>query len=405
LLDNPELRAILIDHARLGARVQAVLRFALVVFFGAAIASLPPSGLGGELAVVVGYAAWSGLVARLVQRGGERVLRLAWIALYVDLAVLASLTGMADAAGETSTAAVLRTGFFVIPLLAATQLRPKIAAFVMVPAVLGYLASGLWTGTDTPYGLRSLWLETALLAVTGIGCVGLSRVQRSRVRTIGGLAQLRTQLLDDLVAIESRERRTLAEHLHDGALQYVLAARFDLADARDHHDELAFDRLAVALDESSRLLRSTVTELHPAVLADAGLVKALEALARSAAERAGLALELELTGWSGERTSADELLYSAARELLANVVKHARASKVQLRLERDGARATLTVTDDGAGIAREAMERSTAEGHIGIASHRVRIEAAGGTMSLQSRAPQGTAAAVTLPLSDYSSSP
>jgi two-component system NarL family sensor kinase len=243
-----------------------------------------------------------------------------------------------------------------------------------------------------------LWLETALLAAMGIGCVGLSRVQRSRVRTIGGLAQVRTQLLGDLMAIESRERRMLAEHLHDGALQYVLAARLDLADARDRHDERAFGRLEVALTESGRLLRSTVTELHPAVLKDAGLAKALGALARSAAERAGCALELDVSGWSEVGTSADELLYSTARELLANVVKHARATNVRVILRQDQARATLTVEDDGTGIATGAAEGSAATGHIGLASHRVRVEAAGGALSLRPRSPRGTIAVVTLPL-------
>ena len=48
MLDNPELRAILIGHARLGARVQTVLRFALVLFLLVTIALLPPPGLGGQ---------------------------------------------------------------------------------------------------------------------------------------------------------------------------------------------------------------------------------------------------------------------------------------------------------------------------------------------------------------------
>ena len=99
------------------------------------------------------------------------------------------------------------------------------------------------------------------------------------MRTIGRLAQARSGLLAELTGLEERERRALSEHLHDGALQYVLAARFDLDDARETGDPAAFDRLEQALAESTRLLRSTVAELHPAVLARAGLPSALRDLA------------------------------------------------------------------------------------------------------------------------------
>ena len=122
------------------------------------------------------------------------------------------------------------------------------------------------------------------------------------MRTIGRLAQARSALLAELTGLEERERRALSEHLHDGALQYVLAARFDLDDARETGDPAAFDRLEQALAESSRLLRSTVAELHPAVLARAGLPSALRDLAAAAAARGGLAVDVDAEGWPHGRT-------------------------------------------------------------------------------------------------------
>ena len=122
-----------------------------------------------------------------------------------------------------------------------------------------------------------------------------------------------------MTTVESRERQRLSERLHDGALQYVLAARHDLEDARELSDPEAFDRLDRALTESSTLLRSTVAELHPAVLAQAGLAQALRDLAINAASTGGFSAALDTDGWSDElRTSADGLLYASARELLAN---------------------------------------------------------------------------------------
>jgi two-component system NarL family sensor kinase len=216
------------------------------------------------------------------------------------------------------------------------------------------------------------------------------------VATIGRLVGDRTGLLTEVMTTEDRERRQLAEHLHDGALQYVLAARHDIEDV--HSDPQALVRLDEALTESSRLLRSTVAELHPAVLERLGLAQALRDLARTTEARGGFAVTLELDGWEeGVRTPADSLLYATARELLSNVVKHSRAKAVQINLARSGELARLVIADDGRGIPDGAVERSLAAGHIGLASHRVRLEAAGGGLSMTGASPSGTIAEIDLP--------
>ena len=163
-------------------------------------------------------------------------------------------------------------------------------------------------------------------------------------------------------------------------------------------DPEAFARLELALTESSRLLRSTVAELHPAVLEHAGLARALRELADSAATAGRLAIAVELDGWSDEfRSPVDGLLYAAARELLSNVVKHAHATSATVTLSQERGRASLVVADDGRGIDEEAAERSLRSGHIGLASYRARVEAAGGTLSLTGAHGSGTIARVELP--------
>jgi two-component system NarL family sensor kinase len=231
-----------------------------------------------------------------------------------------------------------------------------------------------------------------------VGCVGLSRIQRSRVRTIAALVRDRTDLLTELSDLERRERRSLSEHLHDGALQYVLAARQDLDDARVTGDPAAFSRVEHALAESSQLLRSTVAELHPAVLDRAGLPAALRELARSAAARGGFAIDVDVHDWPDDvRTPADALLYRTARELLGNVIRHADARAVTVGLALAGGRARLTVADDGVGIADDAAQHSVELGHIGLASHTLRIEAAGGSLTIHPGQPSGTVVVVDVP--------
>jgi two-component system, NarL family, sensor kinase len=235
-----------------------------------------------------------------------------------------------------------------------------------------------------------------VMVALSVGCVLLSSIQRSRVLTIAALVQDRTTLLGDLVDVEARARTELAEELHDGALQYVLAARHDVEDVRDG-DMASLDRIEFALSESTALLRAKVSQLHPAVLEQAGLLRALDELVRTTAERSGLSIELNADGWDeSARTGADELLYAAAREFLVNVTKHADAKAVRVSLRRDDGRIRLTVADDGKGIDPSVVGRRLAEGHVGVTSQRVRVQAAGGHLNLTPGNP-GTIVEVELP--------
>ena len=132
-----------------------------------------------------------------------------------------------------------------------------------VPTVGVYLLSSVSTreANDEPWS--SLLLRVLVLIGVSLGSIALSRIQRSRVMEIATLAIARAGLLAELTDVEERERRQLSEALHDGALQYVLAARMDLEDVRDGDPE-AVERVDHALTTSAGLLRRTVSELHPA---------------------------------------------------------------------------------------------------------------------------------------------
>jgi two-component system NarL family sensor kinase len=103
-------------------------------------------------------------------------------------------------------------------------------------------------------------------------------------------------------------------------------------------------------------------------------------------------------GWPDDRhTSADALLFRTARELLANVAEHARARTATVILEPAGPRARLIVADDGVGLPEDSVERSLRDGHIGPASHAVRIDAAGGSLTTLPGEPSGRVVVVELP--------
>lgn len=93
-------------------------------------------------------------------------------------------------------------------------------------------------------------------------------------------------------------------------------------------------------------------------------------------------------GWDEQtRTPHDELLYSAAREFLSNVTRHAHAHSARVALQRGEGRIRFIVSDDGTGLPDGVLADKLAKGHIGIAAQRVRIEAAGGRFSLRSGHP------------------
>jgi two-component system NarL family sensor kinase len=97
------------------------------------------------------------------------------------------------------------------------------------------------------------------------------------------------------------------------------------------------------------------------------------------------------------RHDGDQLVFSAARELLSNVVRHADASGVAVRLAAANGDLVLVVEDDGRGFPPGLPGERLADGHIGLAAQRVRIESAGGRMEVFSAPGDGTRVEVRVP--------
>lgn len=198
------------------------------------------------------------------------------------------------------------------------------------------------------------------------------------------------------------ERQRLARELHDSVSQSLYgvgmcaeaAARRleagDSASAVAHLREVR-DSARDALGE----MRFLVFDLRPPILSEEGLVRALRARLGAVESRAGLAVDLSADEGAPWPPAIAEALYGIAREALNNVVKHARATRVAVRLAReaDGS-ATLAVEDDGAGF-------DTADpaglGGLGLGGMRERAGRIGASLSVSSRPGGGTAVRVAVP--------
>lgn len=386
-----------------GLLLQCALRLLLAVFVFFALLLQPPDtyrwpyGLlwAGYVVVVFGWSFWALRPAN--PAGIETMRSVALLMLCADVAVVSILsveTGLSSP--NTWTSDVLQHGLFLIPLIAAAQLDPFVSAVIAIPTVGAFFVVN-WVDKeangDEPWG--SILSTTAVLFGLAAGSVALSWIQQTNSRTIANLAQERTHLLEEVISLEKRERQTLSERLHDGALQYVLASRREMEEVREGSGE-AMDRVDSALAESSRLLRDVVRELHPEVLARAGLKAAIASLADGIASRTNLAVHVESDGWPDDlRTDADHLLYSAAREFSTNAIKHAQAENLRFALQHADGRGMLRIADDGVGIPRERLALSVEKGHIGFASIRAKVLAVGGVLEIHS--PPGTEIAISLP--------
>jgi two-component system, NarL family, sensor kinase len=388
----------------LGTLLQWSLRVLLIVFIAVTLFVEPPRRnalvcVTVLAAYVVTVGCWSGWALRPVHRPAVRTKeRATLLVLGADIAVIAVLSVLTGlTAPEDWTSDVLRNGLFLIPLIAAAQLSPRISGMIAIPTVVAFVATSWITKSSNDEPWASILLSTTVLAGLAAGSLALSRIQRSKVETIEQLAGQRTQLLEQLLGLEKDERQALAERVHDGALQYVLVARQDLDDVRGGSAE-AVARVESALGEASQLLRDVARELHPEVLARLGLKSALAHLAASVGTRSDLAVEVDSQTWpDDERSDADHVLYSAARELLTNAVKHARAHEIRIGLENAAGIAKLTVVDDGVGISAAALSQSLEGGHIGLASIRTKVLASGGNFSVRTNLP-GTEVTISIPL-------
>lgn len=211
---------------------------------------------------------------------------------------------------------------------------------------------------------------------------------------LGRLTDERRRLALEAIAAEEEARRRIAEDLHDGALQTLLAAKQDLLEASS--GRAGVTRALVGVNEGIDGLRRAVGMLHPVTIEHDGLAGALGAIATEAERRGGFQCGLEVGKDAGG--PHDQVVVSLARELLSNAVKHSGAGQVWVTVDRDRGRLLLEVVDDGCGFDADERRAAPFDGHIGLACAGRRARALGGELRISSAPGSGTAISVTLPV-------
>jgi PAS domain S-box-containing protein len=210
----------------------------------------------------------------------------------------------------------------------------------------------------------------------------------------------RTRLLARTVEVAEQERMRIATELHDGPIQKltVVAFNLDRLGMRIARNEPGADELMLKIraDLQAQMfaLRRVMSDLRPPILDERNLAAALNDCADQVF--ADVSIAHETTCQLGSEWPAPELetaVYRVVREALINVRRHAKASRVDVEIERDGESLRLLVTDDGGGFDHAVSEVE----HFGLLGMQERVGSLGGRLEVASAIGTGTRVEATLP--------
>jgi PAS domain S-box-containing protein len=408
-IDDPAVGGIIVNTRDITekARAEALLRAQAQM--QAAVAAVGQAALAGrdiaELAQAACDAVGANLDAKYVlvlEPGAHSLVLRAGFGLPED-AVLGSELD----AGETFSSRVMRSGeplliadmgtepIFPESLVARVQ---STGSLLVVPIEGGERPIGTITvisHAPNAYGADDVSFVQALANVVALAAER-ARVQgqlRLSVDELRKSGEDRQHLLAHVVQAQEEERRRIADDIHDDSVQVMTAVGLRLATLRRRLGEEAHDPLLVNLEhdvqQSITRLRHLMFELRPPALEDQGIAAALEALLAIVTEEAELSYSVEDRLSLRLNTESRIVVYRIAQEAVANVCKHAHASRIEVTLEESDNGVLVTIRDDGIGFEPK-QPPQTQPWHMGLMVMRERAEQSGGWCVVESHPGRGT---------------
>jgi signal transduction histidine kinase len=212
-------------------------------------------------------------------------------------------------------------------------------------------------------------------------------------------------LSQQLIQAQEKERRRIAQELHDSVGQSLSAIKYSLERAAELQRQCKHDdarplvvRTIGRVRETIKDIRSIAMDLRPSILDDLGVASALGWLCREFAETYPQ-FDVRADISAADPDIPDRLvttIFRCAQELLNNVARHSKAAQVSISLSKDSANITLTVWDDGIGLPQPDSSGSFGRGH-GIRNLRERAQMTGGRMTLGPGPRSGTRVQIEWP--------
>jgi signal transduction histidine kinase len=386
-------------------------------------------GVGGAMRIDLALAAAAGLVMAAVDRVDHRTtwtepgMPLAPVLAIIVFAVLWALSA-ALVISEPLYGFYTWTGYFWAWRLFIGRGRLIGVALMAAITAVSQTGAGPYSSVYAIGGLVVVYLINAGVAstLTWFGWIG-NEQQHRRAREVSALTEANAKLEESLRhnadlqeqlltqardAGVSAERRRMAREIHDTLAQGLMGIITQLQAAQGAGtgagDEAGARRIELAIDlarESLTEARRSVQALTPEPLVGARLPDAIEDVAHRWCELHGLAVSVTTTGTPRVmRPEIEVALLRTAQEALANVAKHADATRVGLTLSYMEDLVTLDVRDDGIGFVTvngSGPPRPRDQGGFGLSGMRQRVEGVAGKLEIESEPDGGTAICAAIP--------
>lgn len=206
-----------------------------------------------------------------------------------------------------------------------------------------------------------------------------------------------------IIRSQEEERRRLARDIHDGPAQAIANIVFRaevcerLIDSDSERAKSELKALREHIRNTLTEIRKIIFDLRPMAIDDLGLVPTIRGILDIFREQYGLSTEIAVRGREQRLESHVEIgIFRIVQEALNNVVKHAQASGIRVRVEFIPNGVTVVVDDDGIGF--DAEGREIPAGHYGIMGMRERIQLLEGKLSIVSSPHRGTKVMISVPL-------
>ena len=241
------------------------------------------------------------------------------------------------------------------------------------------------------------------------GAVGIIRDITERKNAEKQLIEYQNQLkslASQMTLTEEKERKRLADHLHDQIGQKLFISKLKLEvlnkSLSSADNTKALGEICEIIHQMIKDTRSLTSEISPPMLYQFGLEAALERFTEQASEQYGFMIDFEDD--EQEKELSDDLkilLFQAVRELLMNVLKHARTQNAKVSVQRDNTHIKICVEDDGVGftLPSGSFSKGSNQG-FGLFSIRERLDHLGGQFEIKSQPDCGTQATLVAPLKD-----
>jgi signal transduction histidine kinase len=219
------------------------------------------------------------------------------------------------------------------------------------------------------------------------------------------LQQQLRQLSRQVLSAQEDERRKISRELHDVIAQTLTGINIRLATLKKEAtlNKSGLDRSIAGtqrlVEKSVSIVHRFALELRPAVLDDLGLIPALHSFLKGFSARNGV--RTHLTAFAGVEqmdTPRRTALFRVAQEALTNVARHARATRVDVSIEKRGDDVCMKIKDDGKAFAVQRVLHDSGSKHLGLLGMRERLEMVGGSFGVESAAGQGTTITAQIPL-------